>query len=310
MTPPKTSGNLGTGEVVSSSTSWSLPFNPTRKTLIDAADALLPTLEEKPAKQSGKKSKKFLPRPQLRQKFYKVAGEQHPTRPARLPITFAPLQKAEKAGQPLSMTLSSTDVADMEEHLRRNELMLSHQDWFLGAARVQLESHLQSLEVVPEPLQHALDLLTSGSRAGLDAQTLVTHQVHNWVLRRRDLYLDTLHPHLPADVRLSLRQHSVGDFNLFESADCVKATQRLKDEGVNLMVKKAAASSSSFSKPASSSSRIKPAPKSSSWAAPSATGGSHSQRSTSTSSSAKSFNKKRGGGNGRNSGNNRGGKRR
>ena len=118
------------------------------------------------------------------------------------------------------------DMSDMEVQLRRSNIILSYQDWFLGSV-LRLSEQLQSTTAEHTSAQKILydlqEFVFSASRAGYDARQHVCHLLFNTVLRRRDAYLSDTFPRLQAPLRKQLRAHILDDPLLFSESTCETA---------------------------------------------------------------------------------------
>lgn len=239
------------------SKSVSLPLNPTVVKLTQDASNKLAGKDKRSKSSTGLAPKSYLKRPEFKDKSYRVTGKVNLTQPAEVPFHFRALQSLAKASATPGVILSHTETTEMEQQLRRTEVVLSHQDWFLGAVRTLVEMYTRDMETVPELLTQALELLQSGSRAGFDAQHLTSHLTQNLVLRRRDTYLkDTLWD-LPEASKRILRQHNLDDNQLFAIEDCEKVLKTYT-EGANARSAQKASGGQGWSQGQSSSSARRP----------------------------------------------------
>jgi len=234
LTPGSPSTNLGMGSTTKPTKSVSLPFNPTSARADREAWNRLAGKDPraKPSEAGGLAPGTYLRRPDYREKSYRVTGQPKVTQAAHVPFQFRTLQPGSKSTVNPSMTLSHTEVTDLEVQLRRTAVVLSHQDWFLGSVRLLAEKAIKDMEPVPEHLAQMLELLHSGTRAGFDAQHLVGNLAQNWVLRRRDCYLRDTFWDLQATAKRKLRQNDLGAGDLF-AVDTIEAVTKSYIESAN-----------------------------------------------------------------------------
>jgi hypothetical protein len=230
-TPPKVVASLARTGPQPISKSVSLPFNPTAmKVVQEASDKLAGIdIKSKASEAGGLAPKVYLRKPEFKEKSYRITSKPKITQAAQLPFQFRTLQPSAKAASTPSITLSHAEVVDMETQMRRLEVVLSHQDWFFGAARELAEAVTSEMQPVPEKLSQALELIQSGARAGYDAQHLAGHLTHNVVLRRRDSYIkDTLFD-LPESCKRILRQQPLDQCSLFSVLDIQEVLKTYTD---------------------------------------------------------------------------------
>ena len=214
------------------SKSVALPLNPTAEKISrDASNKLAgKDPRAKTSDAGGLPIKSYLKRPDYKDKSYRVSGKPKVTQAVALPFQFRTLQPPAKSKSTPALTLSNQEAVDMEVQLRRTGVVLSHQDWFLGAVRLLAETVQQNMETVPEEFTQLIELLESGTRASTDAQRLVTHMTHNWVLRRRDNYLRDTWYDLPESLKRVLRQGTFDQTQLFSVED-IDAVLKAYTEG-------------------------------------------------------------------------------
>ena len=146
----------------------------------------------------------------------------------RCPPKFRVLQPLEKATAHSRPCITDFDMSDMEVQLRRSNIILSYQDWFLGSA-LRLSEQLQSTTAEHTSAQKILhdlqEFVFSTSRAGYDARQHICHLLFNTVLRRRDACLSDTFPRLQAPLRKQLRAHILDDPLLFSESTCETALE-------------------------------------------------------------------------------------
>ena len=143
-------------------------------------------------------------------------------------------------------------MSDMEVQLRRSNIILSYQDWFLGSI-LRLAEQLQSTTAEHTPTQKILhdlqEFVFSASRAGYDARQHVCHLLFNTVLRRRDAYLSDTFPRLQAPLRKQLRAHILDDSLLFSESTCETALKTFTQASNVALLSQAARASRDSSRP-------------------------------------------------------------
>jgi len=221
-TPGETSENLGMSATPKPNKSVSLPLNPTTARLLTEAMKKLTGLDPKgkASAANGLQPGTYLKKPEFREKSYRVTGQENVSQAATVPLDFRTLQETSKAAINPPLSLSQADTMEMEVQLRRLGTILSHQDWFLGSVRRLSETVAETLNPVPEAFSQLQDMLQSGTRAGLDGQKMVSQLLHNWVLRRRDLYLKDTFKTINLAAKTQLRQHALDDKHLFSKETC------------------------------------------------------------------------------------------
>lgn len=242
-TPPKSRGNIGMGSKSKPHhSSLSLPFNPGSVRVHDDTMRTLAGLDPKAksAETGGLQTGTYLKKPALRESSYRVTGNSGFTHAAPVPLEFRSLQPASKASRNPGLSFTHAETLDFEVQLRRMAVVISHQDWFLGAVLEIIERHIKSTSSVPDVFNQMRDLLQSGSQAGYDAQKLLGHLQYNWILRRRDAYIrDTFHD-LPAAAKRSIRIADLHAPALFDPDVCNDTHRRYADTSVTRAAHKAA----------------------------------------------------------------------
>ena len=142
-----------------------------------------------------------------------------------MPAKFRDLQPASKSTTHSRPSVTDSDLGEQETQLRRTCVILSHQDWFLGAV-LRLLQRLGELvppetpEAFDSTLAEVREFLYSSSRAGYDARAHVAHLLANTVLRRRDAYLGDTFQRLQPHLRRELRSHELVHHHLFSESRC------------------------------------------------------------------------------------------
>ena len=141
---------------------------------------------------TGLSPAKFLCHPKFRERAYRISGHPKAAYAAQVPSKFEVLQPPEKATAHSRPFMMDFDMSDMEVELRRSNIILSYQDWFLGSV-LHLSEQLQSTtaeHMSAQKILHDLqEFVFSASRVGYDACQHVCHLLFNMVLCRRDAYL-------------------------------------------------------------------------------------------------------------------------
>jgi hypothetical protein len=210
----------------------SLPWHPLRSKLV--SDDMAKILGKAPSK--GRKAATFGPgrylsRPSQRRTAYKITGDP-PLSAAPVPPDFHLLQPKGATTEHVAVRLSAAEAEDMESTLRQSTAVASHQDWFLGAAREILEAvNPDDPEKTRTQVDQALSLLKSGAHAGMDLQSSQHTSLHNFILRRRDAFLNTTVKELTPVARRALRQHSLNSPARFENSACAQASKQILKAG-------------------------------------------------------------------------------
>ena len=205
-----------------------LPWNPSTAQIRDHYMDQLTGRDPKAKSSTGLGPATFLRRPRFRERVYRVSGHPKAAYAAQVPAKFRVLQPPEKATAHSRPFITDFDMSDMEVQLRRSNIILSYQDWFLGSV-LRLSEQLQSTTAEHTPTQKILhdlqEFVFSASRAGYDARQHVCHLLFNTVLRRRDAYLSDTFPRLQAPLRKQLRAHILDDSLLFSESTCETALE-------------------------------------------------------------------------------------
>ena len=165
----------------------------------------------------------FLKKPDWKPSNYRVDSAPRAALPAQLPTQLSPLQQGSSSK---SITLTDSELRELEANHRRVELILNNQHWFVGASLVKLQEEEEaSVLALPEPpgaspVIRPADLLLSAQRAGQDALRLNAYSLHNLILRRRDAAISTLPKDLADPVKRQLRCHPFGSPDLFNPDLC------------------------------------------------------------------------------------------
>lgn len=152
----------------------------------------------------------YLKRPDFKESYYRVSADPWALTTAQLPPRFSSLQRDSAPSNP-GFYLAANEAATWENSLRRLTVLLNHQHWFLGGALAL--SDPQKPDTI-DPAK-SRSLLASGQKAGLEAMNLAFHLIHNYVLHRRDAFLETTQRSLDPSDKKRLRLHSLRDQHLF-----------------------------------------------------------------------------------------------
>ena len=210
----------------------SLPWHPLRSKLV--SDDMAKLLGKAPSK--GRKAAtfgpgRFLSRPSQRRSAYRITGDP-PLSAAPVPPDFHLLQPKGATTEHVAVRLSAAEAEDMESSLRQSTAVASHQDWFLGAAREILEAvNPDDTDKTKTQVDQAISLLKSGAHAGMDLQSSQHTSLHNFILRRRDAFLNTTVKEFTPVARRALRQHSLDSPALFENSACTQASKQILKAG-------------------------------------------------------------------------------
>ena len=183
----------------------------------------------------------FLNAPSFNSQFYQIKNTA--AEPSRTPEGFESLQaKAHtlrlkrRNPQKLSVDVPHRMSRDIDSQLRRALRAASYQEWFLGSTRILLETIAANPDQLSSLLPQVQGVLLSGAKASTDIHSVLEYLHHNWVLLRRDSYLETLDPVLSDNHVVTLRRHEIGDDSFLFDPEKVKETQtelaRLKNERV------------------------------------------------------------------------------
>lgn len=156
--------------------------------------------------------------------------------PPHLPTEFAGIQAKQhtlrlkkRNIQNPSLDIPPKMVKELATQMRRSMRAASYQEWFLGTTRTlldQLAAHPENVATLTPQIQ---GVLLSGIRAASDGQAIMEYLHHNFTLLRRDAFLETIDPLLPADYVTTLRRHDLDDDNnLFGPADITAAQEKLE----------------------------------------------------------------------------------
>ena len=170
----------------------------------------------------------FLCHPKFREWVYRVSSHPKATHAAQVPPKFRVLQPPEKATAHSRPFITDFDMSDMEVQLRRSNIIVSYQDWFLGSILClseQLQSTTAERTSVQKILHDLQEFIFSALRAGCNARQHVCHLLFNTGLRRRDAYLSDTFPCLQAPLRKQLRAHILDDPLLFSESTCETALE-------------------------------------------------------------------------------------
>ena len=188
--------------------------------------------------------------PKFRERVYRVSGHPKAAYAAQVPSKFRVLKPPEKATAHSRPFITDFDMSDMEVRLRRSNIMLSYQDWFLVSI-LHLSEQLQSTTSEHTSAQKILrdlqEFIFSASQVGYDACQHVCHLLFNTVLCRRDTYLSDTFPHLQAPLKKQLGAHILDDPVLFSESTCDTALETLTQaSNVTLLSQATRASHNSF----------------------------------------------------------------
>ena len=212
-----------------------LPWHPPHDILLKKHQAVL---DGNPASETGKSHKPldqngFLRKPGFRDEQYNIVN--HPdTEAVQLPENFQTIQasgdlKARPRNKAKPAVVIPNHLArDVETQIRRALRIQSYQEWFFGSAREMMEKNLQKPDSVPPTA--VLAQMVSGARAMVDANQVTTQLLHNFLLMRRDSYLDTLDRTVPKEHVQILRRHSLADSRMLFDRESVEAAQRATAE--------------------------------------------------------------------------------
>lgn len=250
-TPPKSSGNLAMAKSSSTKSSLSLPLNPNASRVLDANMQRLlgQDAKAKPSDSGGLQPGSFLKKPDFQDKSYRITGRPQFSQAAAVPLSFRALQPAQAATKSHGVSLTNSEAIDLESQMKRMAIMLSHQDWFLGAVKNLIEKAIAASTDPPEQLSQALEMLQSGSKAGCDAQFLLGNLTFNWVLRRRDAYIRDTFGDLAAMARRTLRLQDLDDPQLFDPDTCRDVFKQYTDASLARAAHKAVQSRPNYSAP-------------------------------------------------------------
>lgn len=250
-TPPKVSGNLAMAKSSSTKASLSLPLNPNASRVLEANMLRLQGQDSKakPADSGGLQPGSFLKKPDFQDKSYRITGRPQFSQAAAVPLSFRALQPAQSSTKCHGVSLTNTETIDFESQMKRMAIMLSHQDWFLGAVKNLVEKAIATADEPPEALTQALEMLQSGSKAGCDAQFLLGNLTFNWVLRRRDAYIRDTFGDLAAMARRSLRLQNLDDPQLFDPETCRDVFKQYTDASLARAAHKAVQARPNYTAP-------------------------------------------------------------
>ena len=170
----------------------------------------------------------FLHRPKFRERVYRVSSHPKAAYSAQVPSKFRVLQPPEKATAHSRPFITDFNMSDLEVQLRRSNIILSYQDWFLGSV-LRLSEQLQSTTTEHTSAQKILhdlqEFVFSTSQAGYNTRQHICHLLFNTVLCRRDACLSDTFPRLQAPLRKQLRAHILDDPLLFSESTCQTALE-------------------------------------------------------------------------------------
>jgi hypothetical protein len=137
------------------------------------------------------------------------------------------LQPKGSSSEHVSIRLSGTEVEELEASLRQSAGIACYFDWFLGSATSMLETITEHPEQSADLVPKALNMVLSGSRAGMDLQKIQVTSLHNITLRRRDAFLNSTFKDLTPAAKKELRHHDLDSPDLFDPVVCTQASKDL-----------------------------------------------------------------------------------